>query len=264
MLLQEKGWKQGWMLWKEIAGNLKTITPNSFSVPQGVNKGDFGIGIVIDYYGLSYKALGFPINFTYPTLTTLVPASIAIIKDAPNAKAAKVFINFILSDTGQKILLKEKISRLPVNPQAYVDMDRNFPNPFIDNSLGFKIKFNTQLSKNRYNVVNSLFDVMITYNLNELKAAITAIQRAEKMLKRGFPNKKALQRLARARELIAWIPIDENKALQQYFNAIFTKSRKKESTVIKGKQAQIEFEWDTQIKKNYAQAIILAERALWN
>lgn len=263
-LLQSKGWNNGWMLWKEISGNIKTITSKSSDVPKGVNKGEFGIGLVIDNYALSYKALGFPISFTYPTFTTLLPANIAIIENAPNKKSAKMFINFILSESGQKILLKEKISRLPINPRAYIDTDRNFPNPFIDKSLGAKVKFNTKLSKNRYNVINSLFDIMITYNLDELKAAMAAIHATEKALKKGRLNQEAIQWLIQARNLVAWIPIDENKALQRDFNALFTKIRKKKSTVITGKQAEIEAAWDIQIKKNYAKAIILAEKALWN
>jgi ABC-type Fe3+ transport system substrate-binding protein len=263
-LLQSKGWSEGWMLWKEISGNIKTITAKSADVPKGVNEGEFGIGIVIDYYALSYKALGFPISFTYPTFTTLVPANIAIIKNAPNKKSAKIFINFILSELGQKILLKEKISRLPINPKAYTDTDRNFPNPFINKLLGAKVKFNTTLSKNRYNIINSLFDIMITYNLNELKAAITAIHTAEKASRKGQLDKEALQWLAQARDLVAWIPIDENKASQRDFNAIFTKNRKKKSTIIIGKQAEIEAVWDMKIKNNYAKAVILAEKALGN
>ena len=175
ILLQAKGWEEGWLLWKEIAANLKLVTARSADVPAGVNKGLFGLGLLIDYYALSYKALGFPISFTYPSFTALVPANIAIIADAPNIPAAKLFINFVLSNTGQKILLKEKISRLPVRPSAYVDTDRNFPNPFINKAMGRKVHLNIGLSENRYNVINSLFDVMITYNLDELKAAVRAI-----------------------------------------------------------------------------------------
>ena len=43
-------------MWKAIAGNFKTVTERSFGVPDGVNSGQFGIGIVIDFFGLSSEA----------------------------------------------------------------------------------------------------------------------------------------------------------------------------------------------------------------
>ncbi len=65
-LLQGMGWQKGWALMKGIAGNFKTVTARSFGVPDGVNSGQFGIGIVIDFFGLSSKASGFPVDFLYP------------------------------------------------------------------------------------------------------------------------------------------------------------------------------------------------------
>ena len=87
-LLQGKGWEEGWATWKAIAGNFKTVTERSFGVPDGVNSGQFGIGIVIDFFGLSSEASGFPVKFLYPPVTTLVPANIAIVANAPHPKAA--------------------------------------------------------------------------------------------------------------------------------------------------------------------------------
>ena len=76
---QGEGWNPGWALWKRIAGNFKTVTERSFGVPDGVNSGQFGVGIVIDFFGLSSQGSGFPVEFVYPTVTTLVPANIGIV-----------------------------------------------------------------------------------------------------------------------------------------------------------------------------------------
>ncbi|WP_419591712.1 ABC transporter substrate-binding protein [Thiolapillus sp.] len=192
-VLQGKGWEEGWATWKEIAGNMKTITERSFGVPDGVNSGQFGIGIVIDFFGLSSKASGFPVDFVYPRVTTLVPANIAIVKNAPHRETAADFIEFLLSDEGQALLLDPKIMRLPVNPKAYAKAPANFPNPFKDNSIGSGVKFDLALSKSRYNVVNSLFDVMITYRLDDLRTAVKAIQDAEAALQGN--NNPAAQKL---------------------------------------------------------------------
>ena len=58
-LLQGEGWDAGWAKWKRIAGNFASVTERSFGVPDGVNTGNFGLGIVIDFFGFSSKASGF-------------------------------------------------------------------------------------------------------------------------------------------------------------------------------------------------------------
>ncbi len=259
-LLQGEGWEKGWAEWKAIAGNFKTVTERSFGVPDGVNSGQFGVGIVIDFFGLSSKASGFPVEYVYPSVTTLVPANIAIVKNAPHPEAAAAFIEFLLSPEGQEVLLDPKIRRLPVNPATYAKAPPGFPNPFEDTSIGAAVKFDLALSKGRYNVVNSLFDVMVTYRLDDLRDATKAIQEAEAALA-GTSNAAAEKLLNEARALVAAVPITEQQASEADFNAIFKKKRKKATTKVTGRQAEIEQEWDSLVKANYAKAKELAEQA---
>lgn len=260
-LLQGEGWEKGWAEWKAIAGNFKTVTERSFGVPDGVNSGQFGIGIVIDFFGLSSKASGFPVEYRYPTVTTLVPANIALVKNGPNPEAAGAFIEYLLSTEGQELLLDPKIRRLPVNPATYAKAPADFPNPFKDSSIGSAVKFDLALSKSRYNVINSLFDVMITYRLDDLRAATKAIQEAEAAMA-GKSNAAAADLIAQAKVLVNQVPVDEATASKKAFNAIFKKKRKKATTKVKGRQAEIEQEWDTMVKANYAKARSLAEKAM--
>jgi len=259
-LIQGMGWDAGWAEWKAIAGNFKTVTERSFGVPDGVNSGQFGAGIVIDFFGLSSQASGFPVEFNYPRVTTLVPANIAIVKNAPNQAAAAAFIEYLLSNEGQELLLDPKIRRLPVNPQTYAKAPADFPNPFKDKSIGAAVKFDLALSKNRYNVVNSLFDVMITYRLDDLRDATKAVQEAEAAAK-GKSNSEAEALIKQARMLINEMPIDEAKAGQEEFAGIFKKKRKKATDEVTGRQAEVEQEWDSMVKANYAKAKELAEKA---
>jgi ABC-type Fe3+ transport system substrate-binding protein len=259
-LLQGMGWAEGWAMWKAIAGNFKTVTERSFGVPDGVNSGQFGIGIVIDFFGLSSEASGFPVKFIYPQVTTLVPANIAIVKSAPHPKAAAAFIEFLLSSEGQEVLLDPKIRRLPVNPATYAKAPAGFPNPFEDKSIGAAVKFDLQLSKNRYNVINSLFDVMVTYRLKDLRAATKAIQDAEAKMA-GKSNAAARKLIDEAKALVAAVPIEAAQAGQQDFNRIFKKKRKKATTKVTGRQAEVEQGWDAQVKANYTKARTLAEKA---
>ena len=264
-VLQGEGWDKGWATWKEIAGNFKMVTERSFGVPEGVNSGDFGLGVVIDFFGFSSKATGFPVDFVYPTVTTLVPANIAIIKNPPHPKAAAAFIEYLLSIEGQELLLDPGIRRLPVNPKTYAKAPKDFPNPFKDKSIGAAVKFNVVLSKNRYNIVNSLFDVMITYRRGDLVKATGAIQKAEAALA-GKSNTKAEALIKEARALIAAMAISEAEAVDAKFPGVFTsdvfKKRKKASVKVPPRQAEIEEKWDSFTKKNYAEAKAKAEKAL--
>lgn len=260
-LIQGDGWDQGWAKWKRIAGNFNTVTERSFGVPDGVNSGAFGIGIVIDFFGLSSQGSGFPVEFVYPKTTTLVPANVGLIKNAAHPQAARAFINFLLSDEGQTILLDKKIRRLPVNPKTYAKAPQGFPNPFKDSSIGAAVKFDVQLSKARYNLVNSLFDVMITYRLDDLRAATRAIQQAEAAMA-GKNNAQAAALIAEARALIDAMPVSEKEAADPAFAGIFKKKRKKASDKVTGRQAEVEEQWDNFVKTNYEKAKQKAEQAL--
>ena len=263
-LLQGEGFDKGWALSKEMAANFKTVTARSFGVPDGVNSGDFGIGIVIDFFGLSSIGSGFPVDFVYPKVSTLVPANIGIINNAPNKKNAQLFIDFLLSTQGQETLLDPKIRRLPVNPDTYSKAPKGFPNPFKDKSIGAAVKFDVDLSKSRYNLINSMFDVMITYRLDELRDAMSAIYKAEAALKKKS-NSKASALVKEARALIAKNPITEAKANEAEFNKIFKKKRRKAKDIEKyagTRQAEVEAGWDKAVVANYSAAKQKAEQAL--
>lgn len=260
-ILQGKGWNDGWRLIKAIAGNFSEVTQRSFGVPEGVNSGQFGLGICIDFFALASQAAGYPVQFLYPKVTTLVPANIAVIKNAPDAGNAHKFIDFLLSKQGQALLFDPHVRRLPVNPEAYDKAPKGYPNPFEDKTLGRGVNFDVDLSGHRYNVVNALFDVMITYRLNELKSATGAIQKASKALA-AHPNAKAQKLVDRAKALIAAMPITEKQSTDPDFTGVFTSVRKKASDKSTGRQAQIEQKWDKFTVNHYNKAKALANKAL--
>src|SRR3989338_4868376 len=76
VILQAYGWDKCWALLLNSGGNMGAITERSFGVPQAVNSGQYGIGVVIDFFGLSAIASGQPVDFAYPSLTSVVPASV--------------------------------------------------------------------------------------------------------------------------------------------------------------------------------------------
>lgn len=256
-ILQGEGWSKGWEQVLRIGGNTAAITERSFSVPDGVNNGQFGVGLVIDFFGLSAKASGFPVEFVYPTVTAIVPANIGLIANAKNAELGKKFIAFALSEEGQKLLLDPKISRLPVLPATYKSAPAGYPNPF-SGKIKPKVKFNSDLSRSRYYVVNSLFDQTITFRHRELVAAAKAIHEATAKLA-GKKNAQAAKLLAEARELAFSPIVSEQKSKDKEFLALFSQTKR---DALKTKQLTgLEEYWSSTARKNYIKAAELANQA---
>ena len=259
-ILQSQGWDTGWATLLEIAGNLATVTARSFGVPDGVKNGRFGIGIVIDFFGLSSKLAGFPVSFTYPPGTALLPANIALIKGAQNPEQGKKFIDFLISAEGQQILFDPEIARLPVMPKIYSKAPKGYPNPF-QNKDNDTIYFNCNLSQQRYHLVNTMFDCLITYRSKALNKTWQAIHRAKlKAQKNNNPESMAL--VQKAKELALRLPVSSQQACDQEFTSIFQRHRPGKSLPLK--QVQLEKSWDDFSRSNLKKARDLAIQAMVN
>jgi ABC-type Fe3+ transport system substrate-binding protein len=256
-ILQGEGWAKGWSQMLQIAGNSAAITERSFGVPDGVNNGQYGIGLVIDFFGLSAKASGFPVEFHYPSVTAIVPANIGLIANAKNAELGKKFIAFTLSEEGQQLLLDPKISRLPVLPATYSKAPKDYPNPYTGR-IKAKVNFDSELSEQRYYVVSAIFDHTITFRHKELVAATKAIHDATAKLA-GRSNPQAQKLLAEARELAFQPVVGEEKSKDKEFLALFRDTKR---DAAKTKQVTgLEEYWNSLARKNYIRAAELAGQA---
>lgn len=249
-ILQGEGWDKGWNQVLRIAGNCAAITERSFGVPDGVSNGQFGVGLVVDFFGLAPKNSGFPVEFVYPSVTAIVPANIALINGAKNAEAGKRFIQFTLSDEGQALLLDKKISRLPVLPSMYAKAPAGYPNPFAG-TIKAKVNFDSELSESRYYVVSSMFDQIITFRHKELAAATKAIHEADKRL-----GGKANAQLDEARKLTFTSPLSDAQTKDKALLALFKADKKDAAATLQ--KTKVEEEWAQKVKANYAKAVELA------
>ncbi len=255
-ILQGEGWEKGWATLTGIGGNLQQVTERSFGVPDAVNSGQTGIGIVIDFFAFSAQASGFPVSFSYPSVTTVVPANVGIIANAPNQKGAEAFVNYLLSETGQAVLLEPAIRRLPINPALYAKAPEGFPNPFEDPRFKSMITFDSDISKKRTDVVDALFDQLITFQLDNLRGATKAIHEADKAL---AANDQADARalIAEARQLLSTMPVTADEAASDETRAAFTGGEQKTA-----RQAELEQKWAAFASEKYAAAKAKAEQAL--
>lgn len=255
-ILQGEGWDKGWGTLKAMAGNFNQIAERSFGVPDAVNSGQVGIGIVIDFFAFSAQGAGFPVKFVYPSVTTVVPANVGIVAAAPNKAGAEAFVEFLLSPGGQEVLLEPTIRRLPVNPAIYAKAPKDFPNPFTDKRFSNMITFDVDKSEKRTAVVDTLFDQVISFQLADLKAITKTLHAVDAALaKKDNAQAKALATEARA--LISAMPITEAEATAPELVAAFSGGKD-----AKTRQAEFEQKWATAAKENYAKARAKADEAL--
>ncbi len=118
------GWIDGFSLIKRIVANARMISDGASLVPREISSGNAAAGMAIDTFGLSEQQWSeetqkFPsIRYIPPRGGTSVSADpIQMLRGAPNRRAAKAFIDYLLSIDGQK--LWEYRVGLPDGPEKY-------------------------------------------------------------------------------------------------------------------------------------------------
>jgi spermidine/putrescine-binding protein len=149
-----------------------------------------------------------PVRFVYPNPPTLSAAYVGLVRNSPNPEAAKKFVNYLLSQEGQALLFHKNVGRLPIRSDVYKQAPESYPNPFSDEIFKKSRVVDLNISKQRYRLVNTLFDKLITFNLNDLKTAVKSIQCVEQVLF-SQTNEEAEELLKLAEEALAWVPFDE-------------------------------------------------------
>ena len=106
VILQTYGWDKGWDWLKRLAVNTGIFTARSRDVPNVVAKGEFAVGVAVPSYMAFAEVLGgYEIIFVYPKNAYVTPEPVAVLKGAPHPKAAHAFIEFLLTEEGQKIFM---------------------------------------------------------------------------------------------------------------------------------------------------------------
>jgi iron(III) transport system substrate-binding protein len=94
----------GWSYFEKLrAANAVAVRGNG-AVLTAVANGEKPYGILVDFMAYNAKAKGSPIDFIFPAEgNPAVTEPVAILKTTPNPAAARSFVDFILSDEGQKL-----------------------------------------------------------------------------------------------------------------------------------------------------------------
>ncbi len=145
MILQKHGWERGWDVILRMAANARGIAPSSATANEIVVSG-FGLaGLCADFVGLSAVAAR-PDSLQYVTpadASALTPDPISILNSGQYRKTAERFVEFCLSEEGQRIWClpgsqlggpDDTLFRFPVQPSMYTKYAgqmTNSGNPFV-------------------------------------------------------------------------------------------------------------------------------------
>ncbi len=191
IILQAYGWEKGWQVIYASSGNVRSFLQSSSAPTKEVSCGDAAYAVALDLNGLTQQGyLGKEnVRFFIPEGVSVInPDGIAILKGAPNLETAQRFMDFVMSEDGQKLWMrpvgsaggpkKYGISRMGVIPSLYSSEmgDLLVPlNPFTAKQ-GFH--YDNALGSKRWSVVNDLMGQTIVDVHHHLRTAWLAANRA--------------------------------------------------------------------------------------
>lgn len=94
----------GWNYIEKLAANKVSAQGGNGAVLKSVASGQKPYGIMVDYLALREAEKGAPIHFVFPSEgVSVVTEPVAIMQGSKNPEAAKKFVDFLLSEQGQKL-----------------------------------------------------------------------------------------------------------------------------------------------------------------
>jgi spermidine/putrescine-binding protein len=186
--LQAYGWEKGWQILTEIGGNARRFDRVSSSTAKDVTLGETACAFAIDFYGFSQIAVAGRTNMTFvlpEDFTAINGDGIAILKGAPNLKTAQRFIDFVLSEDGQRLWFLPRghpegpqqfsIERMSIRPDFYQRYKGVSNIEFSPFDLRQSFVYNSRLGRDRREVLAALVGALLVDPQAELQAAWRAV-----------------------------------------------------------------------------------------
>jgi len=177
VILQRDGDDKGWAWLQRLGGNTGIFTARSRDVPSVVAKGEFAAGFAVpSYMAFEDRLAGFDIKFVAPKTAWITPEPIAILAGAKNPNAARAFIEFVLSERGQRVAMERGV--FPITPKYRVQgAPGSKAEMAVEFTGGLRSYFDVEvtnsydddIAQKRYEAVNSRFRKDIESIAEELK-----------------------------------------------------------------------------------------------
>jgi ABC-type Fe3+ transport system substrate-binding protein len=200
LILQAYGWDRGWEVITTMGANVRNFGASGSYAPKEVAVGEVAYGLSIDFYAwMQSEQVGEGyIGFIMPDNLTIVnPDGIAILKGAPNLETAQLFLEFVMSDAGQKLWFLQKgapggpvqsqLNRFTVLPDLYDQYQKEAAiklNPFHWQS---DLIYDAATGGGRWSIVNDLIGVLVIDSHEALQ------QTWQAAIKEGLSDEKRKQ-----------------------------------------------------------------------
>jgi iron(III) transport system substrate-binding protein len=216
IILQTFGEKEGWAYLRALAAQLARFSTGSTDTTHITSRGEIPIGVAQPQMNaMVARRDGYPVRDLLPDKTILVPEAVALLKNAPNEKIGKIFLDWLFSMEGQKYVLeggyfpartdikfseweKEGVA-MATHAQKALGVDS-----FWDLQVGF-IEYDLDLATGRWDEVNRYYEYEIYRKWGELKSSLFLIEEVEGEIQAAKAQKmnvsKAEAKIQEARKL---------------------------------------------------------------
>jgi len=177
VILQRDGDDKGWEFLRHLGGNTGMFTARSRDVPSVVAKGEFAAGFAVpSYMAFEDRLAGFDLMYVAPKTAWITPEPLAILAGAPHPKAARAFIEYMLSERGQKVAMGRGV--FPITPKLRVQGEPgSTAEKAVEFTGGIRSYFDVEVNNiydddvatKRYEAVNDKFRKEIESVAEELK-----------------------------------------------------------------------------------------------
>jgi len=177
VILQRDGEAKGWEWAKRLAANTGIFVARSRDVPSLVAKGEFAVGFAVpSYFAFEERLAGFDIKYVAPRTAWITSGPAAILKGAKHPNAARAFVEFLLSERGQRIAIDRGL--FPIVPKYRIQgLPGSTAEMAVDFNGGIRSYFEVEvisvyddeLAQKRYEQVNATFRNEIESVADELK-----------------------------------------------------------------------------------------------
>ena len=119
VILQRDGDAKGWEWLRRLAANTGLFTARSRDVPSVVARGEFAVGFAVpSYMAFEDRLAGHEIKFVAPKTAWITPEPIGILAGSKRPRAARAFIEYVLSERGQRVAMERGV--FPITPKYRV------------------------------------------------------------------------------------------------------------------------------------------------
>lgn len=187
--IRSEGWDKGLNMIQKIAANARYFTDSSSKIPRDVAQGDAAAGMCVDFYGRTYEEMlkqadgSSRIHWISPTGGTSMSVDpVAVFRGAPDPEIAQAFVEFLLTEKGQKLWntkagtpdgpQRRALRRMPVRKDVYTEENmQHFMDPSnpYEQSGGFV--YQRELTGKGFAAMRFIIRVMCLDSHDELKSA---------------------------------------------------------------------------------------------